>query len=234
MTLLAGLAAALLTLVQCTARQDITIAVDGTGTADVDIALDEIFIRYLRDLSGSMGGAEDELRIFDVDEIRRRFEERPGIELTRIGRGGPGLLSLSLRFDDVQRLLTEENASFLTMERAGGRNRLEIVVSRAAIEEALSYSPLSGSSVSQMLLPPAEMCTEEYTEYLVWALEEYEQERSLREKIAGSALRLRVRVNGEIISQEGGVREGNTVAFDVPLVELLTLSSPRRYAIEFR
>jgi hypothetical protein len=234
LVLLAGLVAALFTLVQCTARQDITIAVDGTGSADVDIALDEIFIRYLRDLSGSMGGDEDELRIFDVEEIRRRFAERPGIELTQIGRGGPGLLSLSVRFDEVQQLLSEENASFLTMERSGERSRLEIVVSRAAVEEALSYSPLSGSSVSQMLLPPAEMGTEEYTDYLVWALEEYEEEGSLREKIGESALRLRVHVDGEIISQHGGTREGSMVTFEVPLVELLTLSDPRRYAIEFR
>jgi len=43
-----------------------------------------------------------------------------------------------------------------------------------------------------------------------------------------------VDVNGEIVSQSGGVREGNTVSFELPVVELLTLESPRRYAVEFR
>lgn len=218
----------------CTVRQDIAVSVDGSGTADVDISLDEIFIRYLRDLSGSVGGAEDELRIFDVPEIERRFAERPGIELTRIGRGGPGLLSLSVRYDDVAALLEREEAGFLTVEQAEGRSRLEILVSRDAVEEALSYSPLEGSSVSQMLLPPAGMGTEEYTEYLVWALEEYEEPASLREKIRSASIRLNVTVEGEVIAQTGGVRDGNTVRFEVSLVELLTLSQPRTYAVEFR
>lgn len=228
------LAAALFGLVQCSARQDITLSVDGSGTADIDVGLDEIFIRYLRDLSGSVGGDENDLRIFDVDEIRRRLSERPGIELTSIGRAGPGLLSLSVNFDDVSALLSEENTDFLELERSGGRSRLEVLVSRDAVEEALSYSPLEGSAVTQMLLPPAEMGTEEYTEYLVWALEEYEESEALRRKIAESSIELRVRVNGEIISQTGGVRSGNTVTFEVPLVELLTLSSPRSYSVEFR
>jgi hypothetical protein len=78
------------------------------------------------------------------------------------------------------------------------------------------------------------MGTEQYTEYLVWALEEYEDAGPLREKIASSSIELRVTVTGELLSQTGGVRNGNTVTFDVPLVELLTLSSPRRYAVEFR
>jgi hypothetical protein len=232
-----GLAVAVvltLALGACSVRQDITVAVDGSGTADVDIVLDEIFIRYLRDLSGSVGGESEDLRIFDVDEIRRRFAERPGIELTQIGRGGPGLLSLSLRFDDVAALLAEEGTSFLNVERSDGTSRLEILVSRAAVEEALSYSPLEGSAVSQMLLPPAGMGTEEYTDYLVWALEEYEEPEDLRPKIENAAIRLTVAVEGEIVSQYGGVRTGNTVRYDVSLVELLTLEEPRRYGVEFR
>ncbi|MFP4374761.1 MAG: hypothetical protein ACLFPO_10555 [Spirochaetaceae bacterium] len=228
------LSAALFALVQCSARQDITLSVDGRGTADIDIRLDEIFIRYLRDLSGSVGGDEDDLRIFDVEEIRRRLSERPGIEVESIGRAGPGLLSLSVSFDDVGALLARENTSFLTLERSGGRSRLEILVSRDAVEEALSYSPLEGSTATEMLLPPAEMGTEEYTEYLVWALEEYEESEALRRKIAESSIELRVRVDGEITSQTGGVRSGDVVTFDVPLVELLTRSSPRRYSVEFR
>jgi hypothetical protein len=85
-----------------------------------------------------------------------------------------------------------------------------------------------------MLLPPAGMGTEEYTEYLVWALEEYEEPSSLREKITNASIRLNVDVDGEVISQSGGVVDGNTVRFEVSLVELLTLPSPRTYAVEFR
>ena len=232
--ILALVAAALFALVQCSARQDITLSVDGSGTADVDISLDPVLMRYLRDLSGSMGDEDAPLQVFDVEEIRRRFAERPGIELAEAGTAGAGLLSLSVRFDDVAALLSEESASFLSVTRSGGRSRLEVLVGRDTVEEALSYSPLDGSSVSQMLLPPGGMGTEEYTEYLLWALEEYEEPQVLREKIESASLRLRVEVNGEIVSQNGGVRDGNTVTFELPVVELLTLESPRRYAVEFR
>jgi hypothetical protein len=225
---------ALSLLVQCTARQDITVAVDGSGRAEVDIVLDEIFIRYLRDLSGSVGGEEEELRIFDVDEIRRRFSQREGIELISIARGGPGLLTLSVRFDDVATLLEQEGTQVLRVERSGGSSRLEILVSRAAVEQALSYSPLDGSMAAQVLFPPSDMGSEEYTEYLVWALEEYEDPEPLREKIRDASLSLRVSVDGEIVSQTGGVRQGDTVLFEVSLVELLTLSGTDRYAVEFR
>jgi hypothetical protein len=68
----------------------------------------------------------------------------------------------------------------------------------------------------------------------VWALEEYEDPEPLREKIRDASLSLRVSVDGEIVSQTGGVRQGDTVLFEVSLVELLTLSGTDRYAVEFR
>ncbi|MGM0675354.1 MAG: hypothetical protein ACQETQ_11715 [Spirochaetota bacterium] len=231
---LAATAAMVLGLLGCTVREDITVSVDGSGTTEVDIALDEVFIRYLRDLSGSVGGEEEELRIFDVEEIRRRFAERPGIEVLELSRGDPGELSLSLAFDDVAGLISEEETRFLSVEQGGDTSRLEITASREAVEEALTYSPLEGSSVSQMLMPPEDMGSEEYTEYLLWALEEYDDADTLRNKIESASIALHVEVDGEIVSQSGGRRDGETVRFEIPLVELLTLEEPERYAVEFR
>lgn len=231
---LAATAAMVLGLLGCTVREDITVSVDGSGTTEVAIALDEVFIRYLRDLSGSVGGEEEELRIFDVEEIRGRFAERPGIEVLELSRGDPGELSLSLAFDDVAELISEEETRFLSVEQGGDTSRLEITASREAVEEALTYSPLEGSSVSQMLMPPEDMGSEEYSEYLLWALEEYDDADTLRNKIESASIALHVEVDGEIVSQSGGRRDGETVHFEIPLVELLTLEEPERYAVEFR
>ncbi|MFP3959779.1 MAG: hypothetical protein ACLFUX_06395 [Spirochaetaceae bacterium] len=223
-------------LAGCEVREDITISVDGSGTAETEIGLDRVFLRYLRDLSGSMGGAEDDLRIFDLEEIERRLAEREGLEVERIERGGPGELALSVRFSDVGTLLAEEDTRFIRLERPddGDRRRLVMLAGRETAEEALTYSPAADSTAVRSLLPPGGMGADEYTEYLVWALEEYEEPDTLGDKIGSAAIEVVVVVDGEILSQSGGERRGDTVRFELPLVELLTADRPERYSVEFR
>jgi|GEM_PF-5562940 len=232
------LAAAFLLLAGCSVKQEIALAGDGSGGAVLNVELAPMLVNYLQDLSGSVT-QDGSFSIFDTKTLSQTLEKEPGVTVRTAESKNSGTLHLELTFTDISRVLAAQGESvdsFLRFSRSGERKTLVITVSQQVVKQLFSLTPLSGSMVEQTLLPPPEskMGKKEYIDYLSWAMEEYAPDGDAASIIGNAVIHVGVTVKGSILSQSGGVQDGNRVDFQLPVVDLLTARSPITYQITFR
>ena len=232
-----AVALASLLLLGCTSQQDLHLRADGSGTTELRMEVHEVLVRYLADLQGLFDVDPADTPIFDLDEMEEVFAANDALELVSAETPQNNVLQLRLRFDDVARIAAARDGSnddLLSLEREGQTQTLRIFLNPITVRELLALTPIG--EVAEFLLPPRgqDMSSSEYVEYIVWALEEYESAAVLRTVVSEAAIELRVTVDGQLISQQGGQREGNAVVFRIPVVELLTIQQPVRYSLTYR
>ena len=234
---MAGLAGLLTIFSACSARQDIMIHADGSGEADIRITLDPAFSTYLTDLAATLGtGNDTESDVFDLGLLRRTFEEEPGLTLLDAGIPTPDELHLLVGFDSLATLFALRGSRLggdFRFERTDTLRRLAVRIDRRTIENLVSLVGID-SFVSESLLPPdGDMTISEYRDYLVWALEEYEQDRPIATVLNDSAVETHVTPDGRINQVRGGLRTGSAVVFRTPLLEAVTTRVPLEYSVIF-
>jgi hypothetical protein len=222
-----------LLLLGCSVSQDLTVAGDGSGTAELSIDIHPIMISYYNDLMVAMSGVEGECPVFDLEALAASFDEREGVELEAMELRGRGSLSMTLRFTDANAL--SESGEIVTFERNGRRRTISVSLDRAAIDEFLGFAPEETVSMTEYLFPPADgsVSREEYEEQMAWALEEYGDPALVRSVLREAVIEVRVVPEGRIIQVEGGERSGSSVIFRVPVIEALTLPESRLYSLSF-
>ncbi len=221
----------------CSAQQLMALGDDGSGVVDVSIQLDQSFAGYLEDLTASLGGNDNGSgSLFDHDAVRAGFAAEAGLHLLEISSPDQHTLNLRVRFDAIPALVASRSdglARILSFDSTPGERRLTIRLDRRAIEYVLGLTGID-PYISESLLPPeGDMTAPEYLEYLVWALEEYQEERPIREVIRQSSVESHITVAGTIRLARGGRQNGATATFRTPLVELLTTGEPVEYVLAF-
>lgn len=220
----------------CSVSQRMDLAIDGSGSVEVEIELGRIFREYYRDLSGET--AFDSSEIFDTAEIRRVLESYTGIDVETVSAPDAGRLRIQAQMQDVEELFrddTLEVPEIAYFVRDGQEATLHMRFGREDIPRFLALSPIGDSPVVEYLLPPGdELGREEYIEYLGWALEEYEEGTPVADVVRAAAIELRIRPAGEILVQRGGVVDGDTAVFEVPLIDLVLAQDPLEYSLRFR
>jgi hypothetical protein len=228
-------AAVLLLVSGCTAEQSVTLETGMAGSSRMEIRLADYLVSYIRDLSASVG-VETE-RIFEPAAIEAQFEQLGSIDLEEVQVPEVGRLILTLRFDDLAAALEDPaSAAPLTVQSTSSEElHLRLELTPGILDSVIAMSPWEGTLMADILLPPdrTEMSGDEYIDYLVWALEEYEEPRRIRRSLEEAAVDLRVRVPGRIQRQVGGRRaeDGSYVRYRVPVVDLVTLDEAQVYEL---
>ncbi len=222
----AGILVLILGLAGCGSRAQLNLDPEGSGTAEIVVDLDPVLVAYFRDLSGAVGG-EANMPIFDLTAISDRFRQEEHLTLQGARSPAQGRLELSVSFDNLIDLA--EDARFgrlIEYSREGNDGTtLRIRITPEDVPFLLSLSGMAEGSPVEMLLPPprGEMSSEEYREYLIWALEEYEEPGRLRQILDGAAVMVTVTTPTSIESVVNGAQLGPREArFRIELLSLLT------------
>lgn len=223
----------------CAVYQDLVVTADGGGSTEMTVDLDTILYEYISDLLVSIGGAPSNGDLFDTEELRRAFEIHPELIPLSVQSPEPRRLRLSLAFSDIGRVFDTPAAGaedLFEITHNGNERTLRVVLTPPGVRQILSLSPLYGTMIAEALLPPDDgsMSAGEYRDYLAWALEEYAPPGEAAERIGNARIELRIRPDGEIVSQQGGRIENGEAHYTIGLTELLTLRNSRTYAVTYR
>ena len=234
----------ILLLSSCSARQDVELNTDGSGSTTVRIDLHPIFVQYLRDLtaglsSGSDASGGDLFRIFDEFKIAAAFARTDGATLKDFRRTAPGHIELTATFDNPAEVLPAPQQDgvprVVQFSSTGGERSLQLTLTS---ENVSSLYSLVGMEEQQNMLTfgpqPNPLTEEEYLDMMGYALGTYAEGDELERVLKSQNLHIVVQVDGEITSAEGfTLREGRAEA-TIPFLRPATLYHPLELALSWK
>lgn len=239
----------LLLFAGCSARQDVDLQADGSGSTTVRIDLHPIFVQYLRDLTaglsadarGDSGGEDggEPFRIFDEAKIAAAFARTDGATLQDFRRTAPGHIRLTASFDNPADVLPAPQQPgaepVVDFSESGGVRTLRFSLNSQNVS---SLYGLLGMQEQQTMLtfgPQSDPLTEaEYIDMMVYALGTYAERGELKRALRSQNLQIVVQVEGEILSAEGfTLRDGRAEA-TIPFLQPATLFEPLELSLRWR
>jgi hypothetical protein len=222
--------------VSCAMNQTVLIKSDGSGTLAMHVEVARLLHDYVARLSevsdkpvlGSGG------KFFDAASIRKDFESRPGITVTKAATPSNDAMDLELAFDSIQDVFTREeslkSAAALAYSESGGRKTIRLHLDRGNYPQLARTFPLLASPAFAVFGPQANDTTsdEEYLEMVSFSIGD-----DAPALLKRSYFTLTLDPEGEILSQTGGEIVGGAVIFRIPLLRLLVLDTPLDYSVTF-
>ena len=237
-TAVAALGAVLLATAGCTVNQQLTLRVDRSGDALIQVKLDQVFVDYLDTLSEAAGDAElGTESVFDTEEVKRSVGERRGVTVTGIATPSPEELDLQLEFDDLKAMLAYNSpvpgpASRPLMTFSGGNpSTLQVHLARDNYRALTALFPILDHPLLVSLGPQQdlEVTDAEYLEMMGFVLGD-----DGPPAIKDSMVTVKVVVDGTIIEHDGGeLQEDGSLLITIPLIRVLVLDRPLEYTIVF-
>ena len=240
-TAAAALAALLLATAGCTVNQQLTLRVDRSGEARIEVTLEQVFVDYLDTLSEAAGGADESglvpESVFDTEEVERSIGERRGVTVTHIATPAPEALELNLAFEDLKAMLAHNApvpgpaASPLLTFSGGEPNTLQVHLDRHNYRELTNLFPILDHPLLVSLGPQQdlEVTDAEYLEMMGFVLGD-----DGPPAIEDSTVTVRVVVDGTIIDHDGGeLQEDGSLLVTIPLIRVLVLDRPLDYTIVY-
>ena len=224
-------------LAACSVQQHVRMESAVAAQSDMEVMLAEELHAYLLDLSGVLGVDPEDASPFDLEQLALLLDEEPGLVLLDAEIPANDRLTMSLRAEDLERVLTEgphRVEGLIETESRQNEHTLTIELDRDRMQQITGLSPVEEQSAVEFLLPPERMNEEEYVEYLAWAMEEYESDTPIEDVIRDARIEVRVEVPGELLSVSGGDVDGNTAVFYERVVTLLTVREPTRWSVTWR
>lgn len=249
-----------LLLAGCSMSQNIVLNSDGSGIADVHVHLGPLIVRYLDEILGSLGVGPETSNggkpvLFDQARVRRTFTKLPGVKLERLSTPSRDTLSLRLSFSNLNRVIPVEpqNGGLGTAQTGSGGNgqstaippiefttqgnvkTLRVELSRATWPAVASLPPLQEDPLLATLgLQGGKPYTEaEYLNLLEYAFADFASKAQVRAALEDAMVTVTITVQGRLISQSGGEREGNSVVYRIPLLRIVTLEKPIDLSLSF-
>jgi len=217
-------------------KQTIVIRADGSGTLAMHVEVARILHDYVARLSEvsdkpvlGPGGA-----FFDAESMRKDFESRPGITVTKAVTPSSDAVDLELTFNSIQDVFAQDqslkNAAALAYSESGGKKTIRLHLDRANYPQLARSFPLLASPAFAAFGPQANDSTtdDEYMEMVRFSIGD--DAPALLKK---SFVTLTLAPEGQILSQSGGEITGGAVVFRIPLVRLLVLDTPLDYSVTF-
>jgi len=240
----------LLLNVSCSARQDVELRADGSGSTTVRIDLHPIFVQYLRDLTAGLSSdgaegygldAENEevFRIFDEFKIAEAFARTDGAVLQDFQRRAPGHIQLTASFENPAEVLPSPEgigvAPVVEFSQEGKLRTLEFTLTS---ENASSLYGLLGMQEQQTMITfgpqPDPLSEREYIDMMVYALGTYAEEHELKKALRSQNLQVVVQVDGEVLSAEGFTLRGGRAEATIPFLQPATLFEPLELSLRWR
>ena len=226
--------ATLIVLAGCSMRQTITIHRNGSGTAEIHVALGSLLTQYTTDLIGSLGSQSSNGApvLFDLREIRSTLAGLKGVTLTGVSTPKRNALDLSLSFSHAGSLFSQlggtgapqAGKSPLTFTESGGVETLRFDLSQATWPAVAALPLLHNNPVLASFAPQGahRYTKEEYLNLLEYAFADYASKEKVRQALSAATVVATVTVDGTIVSQSGGVRRGDSVVYTIPLIDFVT------------
>ncbi|MFO7729940.1 MAG: hypothetical protein R6V86_04150 [Spirochaetia bacterium] len=234
----------------CSARQDLELNADGSGSTTVRIDLHPIFVQYLRDLTAGLSSegttgsetdasGEDPFRIFDELKIADAFARTDGATLQDFQRRAPGHIELSAVFDNPAEVLPDPQQEgiprVVSFSSSGGERTLQLTLTS---ENVNSLYSLVGMEEQQNMLTfgpqPNPLTEEEYLDMMGYALGTYAEAGELERVLKSQNLHIVVQVDGEITSAEGFTLQDGRAEATIPFLRPATLYNPLELSLTWR
>jgi hypothetical protein len=230
-------AAILLLAVSCTMSNAIVVKSDGSGTVAVRVEVSKLFQEYLVSMAEVGGQAEMAKggRLFDLKEIQKGFEGRPGITVKRLVSPKPETLEADIAFRSIQEVFASDDAlkgaGLISFTQSNGTRTVKVHLDRTNYKQTSTLFPGLSNPLFEGMGPQVnDTITEaEYLEMIKFSLGD--EGPTLVKK---SFIEISIRPEGEIVSQTGGTQTNGTVVFRIPLLRLLVLDKPLDYSVTFK
>ena len=228
------IAIVLATALSCALTGEALVEPDGSGTGTFYFEVQPFFRQAVEDMSDLMEEETMKDDIFASAKIREDFNQNPNIDLDRLELKGQDILIGEFRFPNLKDLMTHKpeliESGVIAYRPRGSGYEIDIHVSRENIEQIYRVLHLDGNPLVDMFGPHANEATTE-AEYL--EMMEFVLGEDGPSGIKSSVIELKVSIQGRILSQTGGTQIGNSVVYQIPLIEALLLEEPLNYSLVF-
>lgn len=217
-------------LTSCSARQQVLLHGNGSGNVQFRVAISKSLMDAAGGLSQASAGAQKPGE-FDIPKIKAVFSKNPSLKLESLSSPSAGVLAGSFSFTDINKLFQNQGGSAVVQYVQGSAgNRFEVHITRSNFADIAKLAGMDTNPLYQMFGPEQNAATTEsdLDQMMVYVLGD-----SGPAALKASAIDFVVKVDGKITAQTGGVVEGNSVHFHIPLVQLLLLAKPLDYSVTF-
>lgn len=213
----------------CVMQQGVSLSSGGSGWATTDLSVTPFFATVLEDFQ-PFSEEENPRPLLDVsiENFTTELSRASSTSYVSSLKLNDYTYFIDFTFSSLTELLKDlnnrEEQSIVTITKTKNNERLDFfldinnypeltrIVPFLADENFETFGPLYNEGMSE----------DEYYEMISYILDE-----SGPEEIKNSIISLRLTTPSKIISQRGGVKEGNNVIrFDIPLIDILLLSEP--------
>ncbi|MBN2533954.1 MAG: hypothetical protein JXB88_13775 [Spirochaetales bacterium] len=221
--------------ISCGVQQEISISVNGSGSTDLTVELDPVFVYYILDLTEAFSdpGSVEKVDIFKIEEIKKQINEKPGASVKKIASPEQKSLVLSFRFSDIRQLLTPGDKNvrdIISFSTNNNRNRIHFHLEKANYSKLTDLFPVLKNQVFENLAPQVDedIPAAEYLDIIEFAMGEEGPPA-----VMSSVITIKVKVQGKIISQKGGTVKDGAVLFRIPLLRVCLLNQPLDFEVEY-
>ncbi len=217
-------------LTSCSARQQVLLRSNGSGSVEFRVVIS----KSLMDAASSLSQGTTEAQKpgeFDIPKIKSVFSKNPALKLDSLSSPSAGVLAGSFSFTDINKLFQNQSSEAVVQYvRGSAGNRLEVHITRNNFADIAKLAGMDANPLYQMFGPEQNAATTEsdLDQMMVYVLGD-----SGPAALKSSAIDVVVKVDGKITAQNGGILEGNSVHFHIPLVQLLLLAKPLDYSVTF-
>ena len=222
--------------VSCSMKQTIVIRSDGSGTLAMHVEVARLLHEYVARLSEvsdrpvlAPGGT-----FFDAEAMRKDFESRPGLTVTKAVTPSRDAVDLELAFNSVKDVFAQDESlkstAALAYSESGGKKTIRLHLDRGNYPQLARTFPLLASPAFAAFGPQQNYTTtdDEYLEMVRFSIGD-----DAPALLSKSFVTLTLAPEGQILSQSGGEIIEGTVVFRIPLLRLLVLDKPLDYSVTF-
>ncbi len=223
--------------ISCQATQQAVLSGNGSGRVRFDYHIPPPVMETFNEMDDLFTLEAEEKRddFFDLEKIRKDFAEKDEIVLERLESPDPRRLEGEFNFSNVERIFASEESlqesGVLRYSSDGNSHTLSIHLSKDNFHTLSTVIPELDSPFFDLFGPEANqnVSREEFLEMM-----EYTFDEEIRPLIESSIIEASITVEGRLIDQAGGMVQGNTVTFQIPLIDVLLLHEPLSYTLSFR
>jgi len=219
-------------------KQDIYISLNGSGSSSFNIKLHYVFVNYLLDLAEAISDSDFDVNmdIFETDKIKEQIEQHQFISVKEIESQDQNLLILKISYKNIEKIFTSENIDteshkILTFNEKDGIKTIHFFLDKSNYILISNLFPLLKNSVFENLAPQVDehILAAEYLDIIDFAMGEEGPDA-----VMSSFIEVKVKVEGEIISQTGGEIFDGFIHYKIPLLNILLLNHPIEYKIIYK
>ncbi len=226
-----------ITLISCTSKQDITINSSGKGSCTFSVELDSFFIDYLRDLSDAAGSGSDNFSVFERAAIEEAFNQYSDAVLSDVRISGSGKLEVDLSFSNPEEILKENTRNpVLKFSRKGNTSLLSFNLNMDNYSVLSRLVGLADNPVLSALTPQPDnpYSNDEYLDMVDFVFSDYKGGDMAALTVSRAMVEINIKTEGKVLRADNGRITDTGVAFRIPLLKFLTLSSPVEFSVEYR